>query len=195
MRHSQLSIPDYSVLLLVRGAHCVYLQWQLAGGSRGNRSVTVPSLSVIRHLPRPSTFGWADSRSPPLCDAFPFLSPPLLLKELSSPAVDVCPYRTCIDLRTTSVSGYRWLRAHTSCELYMHLLTARQCGSLWPGLYSKWAKFLLVFANYSSLPPAYRFPDATLCRRAFSLWWFHHASSWAAVGKKKKKKGSKMNHG
>lgn len=26
VRQSQLSIPDYSVLLLERGAHCVYLQ-------------------------------------------------------------------------------------------------------------------------------------------------------------------------
>lgn len=119
VRQSQLSIPDYSVLLLERGAHCVYLQWQLAGGSRGNRSVTVPSLSVIWHLPRHSTFGWADSSTPPLClhllflsfpflSSFPLLSPLSVLKDLLEElyfAAVECP----LDLRwprATSVRGY-----------------------------------------------------------------------------------------
>lgn len=66
-RRSQLSISDYSVLLLEKRAHCVYLLWQLAGGSRGNRSVNVSSFSVIWHLPRHSIFGQTDSCTPPLC--------------------------------------------------------------------------------------------------------------------------------
>lgn len=46
---------------------------------RGNRSVTVPSLSLIWHLPSHSTFGWADSSTSPLPFlSFLFLSFPIL---------------------------------------------------------------------------------------------------------------------
>lgn len=45
----------------------------------GNRSVTVPSLSLIWHLPSHSTFGWADSSTSPLPFlSFLFLSFPIL---------------------------------------------------------------------------------------------------------------------
>lgn len=57
-RPSQLSLPDYSVLLLVRAAHCVYLQRQLAGGGGGGEGGGGGTrLWVVWHSPRPPTSG------------------------------------------------------------------------------------------------------------------------------------------
>lgn len=154
MRQSQLSIPDYGALLSERGAHCVYLQWQLAGGSGGNRSVTVPGLSASWHLPRHSTFGWADSSTPPLrlySLFFPFLSSfsllwsPLgalqvLLEELSFAAVDLCPL-TCVGWGQLALLGICWLRSRAPCDVHMHSDPCRRASV-------PKSPFQLVFANY-----------------------------------------------
>ena len=195
MRQSQLSIPDYGALLSERGAHCVYLQWQLAGGSGGNRSVTVPGLSASLHLLRHSTFGWADSSTPRLrlyslffrlLSSFSLLWSPLgalrvLLEELSFAAVDLCP-QTCVGWGQLALLGICWLAVPhlvmSTCTLTRVVEQVCQNLPSCSGL------------PITAFPPAYRFPNVPLCRSPHSLWWFHHASSRAS-----KAKGSGMNHG
>lgn len=87
----------------------------------------MPSLSVIWHLHRHSTFSWADFSTPPSfspLSSFPLFSPLSSLQELSFTAVDVWSY-DLLRLRSTSVSGYS-LALQSHILLISHVLMEGQ---------------------------------------------------------------------